>query len=97
LANVSKGASIFELPVARIPAGARDLFETVDRHLRHYAHRIYSVDVARGKDGRWTLIELNAQPGLSSYDYNGKNDPDGKGEGSKRYFQGIANMLAASV
>ncbi len=55
-----------------------------------FERRVYCVDVARDKSGRWTLIELNGQPGLSSYDYEGRNDPDGKGGGSKRYFHTLA-------
>ena len=99
LANVSQGASIWELPVKDIPADARALFATVDKELAHFKNRVYCVDVARQKDGMWKLIELNAEPGLSAYDYDGRNDPRGKGkaEGSKRYFTSLADLLAASA
>ncbi len=99
LANVSQGASIWELAVKDIPKEARELFERVDKELLRFTRRVYAVDVARQKDGRWLLIELNAEPGLSSYDYDGRNDPrgKGKGEGSKKYFTTLADLLAASA
>lgn len=97
LANVSQGGSVFEVPVRKIPGSAREIFRKVDRTLERFPDRVYCVDVARGTDGAWKIIELNAQPGLSSYDYKGYNDPDGAAEGSRRYFHGLANLLAAAV
>lgn len=97
LANISQGGSSMELDIARIPADALAIFRAVDNDVARYERRVYCVDVARNKDGRWVLIELNAQPGLSSYDYEGRNDPDGKGEGSKRYFHGLADLLASAA
>ena len=97
LANVSQGASIREFPVEDIPKGALEIFKMVEKELTWITKRIYCVDVARRKDGKWYLIELNSQPGLSSLDYTGKNDPKKKGDGAKRYFHKLADLLAASA
>ncbi len=94
LANVAQGGHIWELAVDRIPDEAMAMFRIVDKELSRFPHRIYCVDVARGKDGRWKLIELNAQAGLSYADYSGRNDPTGKAKGAHRYFHRLADLLA---
>ena len=64
LANVSQGGSTIEVPVARLPAGALELFRKVDAAMRRFPHRLYSTDMGLDRSGRWFLIELNAKPAL---------------------------------
>jgi glutathione synthase/RimK-type ligase-like ATP-grasp enzyme len=64
LANFQQGGSLFEIPVASVPADAMKLFHTVDAALSSFPDRVYAVDMGRNPAGRWQLIELNSKPGL---------------------------------
>ncbi|MDD5054942.1 MAG: hypothetical protein PHZ00_01600 [Candidatus Peribacteraceae bacterium] len=64
LANYQQGGSLFEVPVASVPADAMKLFRTVDAALRSFPDRVYAVDMGRNAAGEWKLIELNSKPGL---------------------------------
>lgn len=64
VSNVSLGGSYFPIPKDAIPAEELALARTVDAKFEKYPSRIYSIDMCRGKNGRWYVIELNAPPGL---------------------------------
>lgn len=52
------------MPVVREdrPTEAIDLLRRVDDALEHFGPRIYSMDCARDRSGRWYLIEINSPP-----------------------------------
>lgn len=64
VSNVSLGGSYFPIPQDKIPAEELALARTVDAKFTRFPSRIYSIDMCRGKGGRWYVIELNAPPGL---------------------------------
>ena len=64
-ANVAQGGESHEIPLAKIPAGARELAEKIDEKFVSY-RRVYSIDVGFDENGTPKLIELNSQPGLFS-------------------------------
>lgn len=51
---------------ALYPPETVSLFEQVDRKLRHFGKRLYTIDCARDASGDWKIIELNAPPGQMS-------------------------------
>ena len=64
VSNVSLGGSYFPIPKDKIPPEELALARTVDAKFARFPSRIYSIDMCRGKNGRWYVIELNAPPGL---------------------------------
>jgi glutathione synthase/RimK-type ligase-like ATP-grasp enzyme len=90
LANISQGGRKKVLPPESIPADARAIFDAIDARFRGYANRIYSVDLGRGRDGAWKIIELNAQPGLSMDDYR-------EHESTRTFFDRVADVLLTAA
>ncbi|MFC1687142.1 RimK family alpha-L-glutamate ligase [Patescibacteria group bacterium] len=63
LANVARGGSLHEFSFQKLPQSARKIISTVDKKLRRYGHRVYSIDI--GFEGNTPyVIEINDQPGL---------------------------------
>lgn len=62
VANMARGGKATEIPLAKLPAPARELAAVVDRRLPQI-ERVYSVDVGF-ENGEPKLIELNSQPAI---------------------------------
>lgn len=85
LSNVAQGGTLKLVWPEDRPIGAEQLVWEVDRHFRPYKHRLYSIDCARDRSGRWRLIELNDQPGLLFVDE--------LGDRADEYFGSFARYL----
>lgn len=64
LSNVAQGGSLRQIPLDRIPQGARALGFKVDKAMADYPSRTYSVDMGLHSLREWKIIELNAPPGM---------------------------------
>lgn len=70
ISNVSKGGLEIEVLPKDRPEEVLAIVRDIDDKLCSMSrHRIYCVDLARDKDGRWYIIELNSKPGLSVRSY----------------------------
>lgn len=85
VANWTIGGRSQLIPVSDRPPEAMALVEPVDRALRDYPRRLYSIDCGRDVSGRWLLIELNAHPGMMTEEELG---PEADG-----YFRRLARFL----
>jgi glutathione synthase/RimK-type ligase-like ATP-grasp enzyme len=65
ITNVAKGGKIIYIPLEQIPIKINDTIRMIDKKLENYGNRIYTIDFVIGKSGRFWLIEMNAQPGLT--------------------------------
>ncbi len=65
LANVAQGGTKIEVPLDKIPDGARAIWNDVEAVFKRYPRRVYSVDMGRRKDGVWKIIEINDKPGCT--------------------------------
>lgn len=84
LPNVAQGGSTHEVPLERIPASARDVFNMVDARLTGFRDRVYSVDVGFHQGTTWKLFELNSRPALFSRS---------RGAGFVRFHEALADLL----
>ncbi len=63
VANVAQGGTLREIPGSRIPRRTRTIALSIDRQLRTFGPRVYSIDFGFEKNQPY-IIELNPQPGL---------------------------------
>lgn len=84
--SVKRGKNVM-MPVPREmrPQGALELVPRIDGYLQRFGKRMYSIDCARNKDGRWLLIELNAPPG--------QHTKKECGEDAELYFGKLCELL----
>ena len=71
ISNISLGGRFVK--VDRIPASAKRMGRYVDKKLRKFYPRLYSVDLLFDKNQRPWICELNAHPGLDVYHQVGKS------------------------
>jgi glutathione synthase/RimK-type ligase-like ATP-grasp enzyme len=71
ITNAALGGKTLYIPLQQVPIEIEDTIRMIDRKIEEYGPRIYSIDFVIGKSGRFWLIEMNAQPGLS---WTKKND-----------------------
>ncbi|MBP9773818.1 MAG: hypothetical protein KBD00_04285 [Candidatus Peribacteraceae bacterium] len=64
LANIGQGGSLFQIPVEKIPVDAKEILQKVETRFSQFPTRVYALDMCRQKNGAWTIIEINSQPGL---------------------------------
>ena len=83
-ANVSRGGREIEVLKNRIPPAALKIFQKVDKHMRIFPHRLYTVDMGLDKDGQWKVFELNSKPGFS---------PKETGESYVQFFNILSDFL----
>ncbi len=86
VANVSQGGTETEVPADKVPADVMKIFRDIDSRLSHYPKRVFCVDLGRGHDGVWKLIELNSKPGLSA---------DWRGGGYRLFKQKLVDVFLA--
>jgi len=84
LANLTLGGGIKEIPISKIPAGAKSIFEKIDQNLKKYEKRIYSVDLLFTEKKEWKLIEINTFPGLQIRD---------RGAGFLKFQEKLADLF----
>lgn len=65
VSNLAQGGSKQEVPVDLIPSECLSLAATIDERFKKYGKRVYSVDMGRDVSGKWFIIELNSQPGVT--------------------------------
>lgn len=65
VSNLAQGGSKQEIHPAQLPKEATELAALVDAEFTRFPHRIYSVDCGRDVSGKWYIIELNSQPGVT--------------------------------
>lgn len=65
VSNLAQGGSKHEVPIDKLPKEAVALAQKVEEMFRSYGRCIYSVDMGRDVSGRWYIIELNSQPGVT--------------------------------
>jgi hypothetical protein len=70
---VALGGHIVYIPLEQIPLNIQEAANIIDKKIREYGPRIYTIDFVIGKSGRLWLIEMNAQPGIS---WIGANDQE---------------------
>lgn len=63
LANVARGGSLHEFPFQKLPKSAKRIITIVDKKLRRFGHRVYSIDIGF-EDNKPYVIEINDQIGL---------------------------------
>jgi len=73
ISNVGEGGQIVYFDLEQLPEEALRLAAGIDRHLSKYPARMYSVDMAQGKSGRWWIFEINARP---SFTWNADHEQD---------------------
>jgi glutathione synthase/RimK-type ligase-like ATP-grasp enzyme len=86
LANVAQGGKKIDVPLDRIPDGAKALWKEVDEEFARFPRRVYSVDMGLTKDGAWKIIELNSKPGCTCRS---------EGPNSARFMEALAATLAS--
>lgn len=83
-ANVSRGGKEIEVPIAFIPCEALSIANLVDEQFKKFHRRLYTVDIARRRDGIWKLIEINSKPGFS---------PKATGKSYPIFYRKLAELL----
>ncbi len=84
LANVAQGGTEREVLIKDVPKEALQIFRDIDARLTRFPRRVYSIDIGRGKQGAWKVIELNSKPGLSY---------QGRGPGYRMFQEKLAEAF----
>jgi glutathione synthase/RimK-type ligase-like ATP-grasp enzyme len=64
ISNLSQGGTIRVVPLDKLPRIIFPFLEKIQKKLKHYGEKLYSVDMILDDNGRPWIIELNSRPGL---------------------------------
>lgn len=64
VSNCSQGGREIPLSTEQLPERLRQFAADVDKHLRCFGPRLYSLDVGFGRSGKIWIYELNTMPGI---------------------------------
>lgn len=84
ISNYAQGGKWFEVPADKLPAGALEVFRTIDARMSGFPLRIYSVDVGLHKGTEWKIFELNSKPAV---------DPRESSPGAGPFMDAVADIL----
>jgi hypothetical protein len=83
-ANISLGGRVIEVDITKLPHEALDMIHAIDKKLRKFKNRFYTIDMGRDVSGRWCVFELNSKPGFQ---------PMEKGESFELFFHKLVDFL----
>ena len=64
ISNLSQGGTIRVVPLDKLPRIIFPFLEKIQKKLRRYGEKLYSIDMILDDNGRPWIIELNSRPGL---------------------------------
>ena len=89
LCNIHQGGSMFNIKNSQIPESALKMFKDIDKKIKKYKPRIYTVDLFYGNNKPY-LIEINTMPGILFNKKDRKTQIYFYNEIIKAFKQGIA-------
>lgn len=89
IANMSLGGTKKFVPVEDVPKEAIDIVKRVDKLLKNYYPRLYSVDFIFNPEGRPYIVECNSSPVIKRYAYGEYRNPE--------FFDRILEAMAHGI
>ncbi len=87
LCNVAQGGRMIFIDNSEIPSEVKNICDDIVNKLSGFKTVSYSIDLARDKDGKYKLIEMNSRPGIL---FN-----EEEGELQKKYYEAVAKRFSA--